>query len=132
MADLANNQLWYSIFSGGGTPPAPNPPGTVTRIDLRFTPLFTRPYIKVFVQSSTAKPSWRFGGYFYLYVGGIFSPQPIFATRRVVLLNQWSLFYYPMLDSTQSQSASSWHIRYESPYWFSEVDIEVFQYYDDS
>ena len=130
MADLANNDYWYLVFEGGGTPPDPNPPGTLTRINLLFTPLFTRPYIKLFVNSPSARISWRFGGYFYLYVGGIFSENPIYANRKGCLLNEWTLFYYPMLDSTQSQSASSWHIRYEAPYWFKDVDIQVYQYYD--
>jgi hypothetical protein len=40
------------------------------------------------------------------------------------------LLDFPMLDSTENQTASSWHVRYESPYWFKEVDISVYQYYD--
>lgn len=130
MADLGNNDLWYSIFQGGGTAPPPNPPGTITRINLLFTPLFISPHIKIFVNSPSAKVSWRFGGYFYFYLGGIFSNNPAFVNRKGCLLNEWSLFYYPQLEPTQTTNSGSWYIRYESPYWFSDVDIQVWQYYD--
>jgi hypothetical protein len=130
MPDLANNNAWNLIFEGGAAQLSPVHLLTREKINLIFTPLFTRPYIKAFVSSDLAKPTWRWGGYFYLYAGTIFSSQPLLASIKSCFLNQWNLLDFPMLDSTENQTASSWHVRYESPYWFKEVDISVYQYYD--
>lgn len=129
--DLSNNESWFFLFSASGTRPGINPVYG-TPIVFRVTPLFARPYLKILVSKPFAKPSWRFGGNLILYAGGIVSSESnvVIIERKPCWLNQWTSCYFPLLDSRESVSSTNWHVRYESPKWFEEASIEIYQYYD--
>jgi hypothetical protein len=129
--DLSNNESWFFLFTGSGNRPS-TPPVYGTQIVFRVTPLFARPYLKILVTTQSAKPTWKFGGHLILYAGGIVSDESnvLLIDRKACWLNQWTSCYFPLLDSREFEVSTNWHVRYQSPKWFPEVNIEIYQYYD--
>ena len=85
-------------------------------------------YFKVFVPppNDPKAVNWFRGGWFKLYSGNasVFGGSPGSAAINFysVLLGEWKILHFPLINSRQ------FFLEYQCPYWFSSVDVYVYQY----
>lgn len=123
MPDLSNDDLWYPVYEGSLT--LTGEPSKINKISAISFPIpFISKYFRCYVETSNI--NYYYGGIIILNVGSISASSPIYATSRKLVLRKWRLLDFPLIE--QGGVNSQFHLNYQSPWWFTDVNLAVYQY----
>lgn len=123
--DLSNSDNWVGFFHASFQ--AGRTPGNTKVVpipEIIMPDSLSSHILAVAASSSTAKPNWRFAGFLNqrieLGLTAIGTPDTD-ASRHKAWLDRLTLVIFPKLTS-------SYYLSFETPKWFQDIDLTIFQY----